>query len=120
MIDANEYYLNQHLAELDAADSLQEWRNTKAAEIKDEIITGNYCDPYDIQDEKGDELQAAIDTDLSDDCYLIQLIIAAHNSGDEKMVGLAKPFMAVIESAATAIADRAAENMDPEVDDEYY
>ena len=119
MIDANEYYLNQHLAELDAADSLDEWRANQAAEIQHDILEGgNYCDPYDIQDEKGDELQAAITTDLSDDCYLIQLIIAAHNSGDEKMVGLAKPFMAVIESAAAAIADRAAENMDPEVDDE--
>lgn len=116
MIDANEYYLNQHLAELDADDTLQSWRNERAAELVEDYLRGEEL--YETLAASADELDEAIKDDS--DGYLMQLIVAAANSGDEKLEGLAKPFHDIIVKHAEALADKAAADMQPEADEGDY
>ena len=115
-MDAVTHDLNRHLAQLDADDDLQSWRNEQAAELVEDYLTGPEL--YDTLAAAADDLDEAIQDDS--DGYLMQLIIAAADSGDAKLEGLAKPFYDIIVRHAEALADKAAEWMDPEEDERDY
>ena len=115
-MDAVTQDLNNHLAQLDADDDLQSWRNERAADLVEDYIRGE--DLYDTYSSAANDLDEAIQND--DDGYLFQLIVAAMDSGCPKLEGLAKPFYDIIVKHADALADKAAEDMEPEEDEGDY
>ena len=115
-MDAVTQDLNTHLAQLDADDDLQSWRNEQAAELVQDYLTGP--DLYETLAAAANDLDEAIQND--DDGYLFQLIVAAMDSGCPKLEGLAKPFYDIIVRHAEALADKAAEAMEPEQDEGDY
>ena len=115
-MDAVTHDLNNHLAQLEADDDLQSWRNEQAADMVQDYLTGPEL--YDTMAAAADDMDEAIKDDS--DGYLMQLIVAAADSGDAKMEGLAKPFYDIIVRHAEALADKAAEGMQPEDDEGDY
>ena len=115
-MDAVTHDLNNHLAQLDADDGLQSWRNEQAADMVQDYLTGPEL--YDTMAAAADDMDEAIKDDS--DGYLMQLIVAAADSGDAKMEGLAKPFYDIILRHAEALADKAAADMEPEEDEGDY
>ena len=115
-MDAVTKDLNNHLAQLDAADDLQSWRNERAAEMVEDYLRGPEL--YDTLAAAANDLDEAIQND--GDGYLFQLIVAAMDSGCPKLEGLAKPFHDIIVKHAEALADKAAEAMEPEADEGDY
>lgn len=116
-MDANTYYLNQHLAEVDADDALQEWRDRQAADIATDIMNGDSEQFWDLGSETATEMAAVWESDDQQD--LIQLIIAASRSGDPLLESCARRYYAVIESEVDRMADAKAADMLPEDDDDY-
>jgi len=115
-MDAVTHDLNNHLAQLEADDDLQSWRNEQAADMVQDYLTGPEL--YDTMAAAADDMDEAIKDDS--DGYLMQLIVAAADSGDAKMEGLAKPFYDIILRHAEALADKAAADMEPEEDEGDY
>ena len=112
-MDAVTHDLNQQLAQLDADDDLQSWREQQADGMVQDYLTGPEL--YDTLAASADDMDEAIKDDS--DGFLMQLIVAAADSGDAKLEGLAKPFYDIIVKHAEALADKAAEGMEP-VEDE--
>lgn len=115
-MDAVTHDLNNYLAQLEADDDLQSWRNERAAELVEDYLRAPEL--YDTYSSAANDLDEAIQND--GDGYLFQLIVAAMDSGDAKLEGLAKPFYDIILRHAEALADRAAEGMVPEEDEGDY
>ena len=115
-MDAVTYDLNNHLAQLDADDDLQSWREQQAADMVQDYLTGSEL--YDTLAASADDLDEAFQN--ASDGFLMQLIVAAAESGDAKMEALAKPFYDIIVKHAEALADKAAANMEPEEDEGDY
>lgn len=114
-MDAVTHDLNNHLAQIDADDGLQSWRNEQAAELVEDYLRGEEL--YETLAASADDMDEAIQDDS--DGYLMQLIVATADSGDAKLEGLAKPFYDIIVRHAEALADRAAADMEPEEEDDY-
>ena len=115
-MDAVTHDLNAHLAAMDDADSLQAWREQQAADMVQDYLTGP--EMYDTLAASANDMDEAIQDDS--DGFLMQLIVAAAESGDAKMECLAKPFYDIIVKHAEALADKAAADMEPEDDEGDY
>ena len=113
-MDAVTQDLNAHIAQLDADDALESWRQNKAKELVEDYLRGEEL--YDTAESAAAELDDAMQSD--DDCYLFQLIVAAMDTGCPKLTGLAKPFYDIIRAHAERLAGERADTMNPEPDDE--